>query len=100
MHVFQNCCWRRRARRCSEVGRRQILHQLTCSFHASFSSVTGENRDGELSGVTVALGSEVGVETHPGVGGDDSGEWGRPHNLASSLQARTTADWFSKKGTK
>ena len=53
-------------------------------FHASFSSVTGENRDGELSGVTVALGSEVGVETHPGVGGGDSGECGRPQKSARS----------------
>ena len=59
----------------------------------------GENRDGELSGVTEALGSEVGVETHPGVGGADSGECGRPHKSARSLQARTTPNCFSKKGT-
>ena len=47
----------------------------------------------------MALGSEVGVETHPGVGGGDSGECGRPHKSARSLQARTTPNWFSKKGT-
>ena len=42
----------------------------------------------------MALGSEVSVETHPGVGGGDSGECGRPHKSARSLQARTTPNWF------
>ena len=68
-------------------------------FHATFFSVTGENRDGELSGVTVALRSEFGVETHPGVGAGDSVECGRPYISARSLQARNTPNWFSKKGT-
>ena len=47
----------------------------------------------------MALGSEVGVETHPGVGGGNSGECGRPHKSARSMQARTIPNWFSKKGT-
>ena len=47
----------------------------------------------------MALGSEVGVETLPGVDGGDSGECGRPHKSAKSLQARTTPNLFSKKGT-
>ena len=86
-------------------------------IHASFSSVTGDNRDGELSGVTVPLGSEVGVETHPGVGVGESlcwcwcswecwcwcwlvsGESWSPHKSVRSLQARTTSNWFSQKGT-
>ena len=67
-------------------------------FHASFSSVPRENRDGELSGVRVSLKLKVGVETHPGVGFCDSGENWRHHKPARSIQARTTSNLFSKKG--
>ena len=34
-----------------------------------------------------------------GVGGGDSGECERHHKSASSLEARTTPNWFSKNGT-
>ena len=66
--------------------------------HASFSSEAEEYRDDEPSRVTVTLWSEVGVEAHPGVDGDESRDCKSPHYSARSLQARTTPSWLSKKG--
>ena len=68
-------------------------------FHASLSSEKGETETVSFPGVRIAPGSEVGIETHPGVGGGDSGACGRSHKSARSLQARNTSNLFSKKGT-